>query len=165
MISYDHIKDAVELSQRFGRARAMDSSLHLLSERKDRPLVALKDVKKRQDSIITSFCPSRDDHSTSSRSIQSQQDRERAAYELLEDLDRCNHSPLAVLNTYSSKTKAVIREDIVKRDGSMFHCSLIYASRSCNITGSGSGNTKKEAKRNSAFVILDQLRNIKSPYN
>jgi len=161
VISYDHIKDTVELSQRFGRARAMNSSLHLLSERKDRPLVALKDVKKRQDSIIHSFCP-RDEHSISSRSIQSQHDRERAAYALLKDRDRCNHSPLEVLHTYSSKTKAVVREDIIKRDGSVFHCSLIYASRSCNITGSGSGTTKKEAKRNSATVILDQLRNVKS---
>ncbi|KAL3826330.1 hypothetical protein ACHAXA_003654 [Cyclostephanos tholiformis] len=52
VVSYDHLKDTVELCQCFGRARQKTSSLALMSERKDRPLAALKDVQRRQESII-----------------------------------------------------------------------------------------------------------------
>jgi ERCC4-related helicase len=35
VISYDYLKDTVELSQRFGRARQKTSSLTLMAERKE----------------------------------------------------------------------------------------------------------------------------------
>eukprot|EP01082_Thalassiosira_pseudonana_P009278 g8229.t1 g8229 contig29:45842-48019(-) len=64
VISYDELKDTVELCQRFGRARQKTSCLTLMSERKDRPLTDLKDVKQHQDTIIKDFDPVKNQQKT-----------------------------------------------------------------------------------------------------
>ena len=138
VISYDYLKDTVELSQRFGRGRQKDSSLTLMSERKDRPLSALKDVKLRQESIIKDFNPKANKVSFARQ--QSQIDRERAAFSVLNDVKRCERSPLEVLNMYSAKTKAVSKiESMEQGPDKIFRCKHVYSSLFRTVEGSGEG--------------------------
>ncbi len=158
VISYDHLKDTVELCQRFGRARQKTSSLALMSERRDRPLSALKDVQKRQERIIKDFVPAQNQQISLARQ-QSIRDRERAACSILNDIARCNESPLACLNTYCAKTKAVIATEFLEsRPGEKFRCNISFSSLSKTFAGYGEGTTKKEAANHSARDILNKLR-------
>ena len=59
VISFDHMKDSVELCQRFGRARQEDSSKVVMDERRDRGVTRLQQVKQRQNGIIQEFDPSK----------------------------------------------------------------------------------------------------------
>lgn len=158
MISYDDLKDTVELCQRFGRARAKTSSLSLMSERKDRPLATLKEVKKHQDTIIQDFKPSETKQQQISRQ-QSQNDRERAASSVLQDIDRCKLSPLECLNMYAAKTKAVVDTEYI-REGTnrSFDCRMKYTSINRSMVGVGNAVAKKKAQHQAALNILEQLR-------
>lgn len=159
VISYDYLKDTVELSQRFGRARQKSSSLTLMSERKDRPLSALKDVKMRQESIIKEFNP--ENKKISLARQQSQIDRERAAFSVLKDAARYERSPLEALNKYAAKTKAVAKiESMESGPDKIFRCNYVYASLSRTVDGIGEGTTKKQAQHTSAMSILNQLREM-----
>jgi ERCC4-related helicase len=162
VISYDHLKDTVELCQRFGRARQKTSSLSLMAERKDRPLSALKEVKAMQESIIKGFDPTQNQSMTLSSRQQSVRDRERAAFSILKDTARCQQSPMECLNTYRAKTKAVLDINFVEADvDKMFRSKIVYSSSLSEMTeivGIGEGNTKKHAKNQSALYILNQLR-------
>ncbi|KAL7551208.1 hypothetical protein ACHAWF_014400 [Thalassiosira exigua] len=158
VISYDYVKDTVELAQRFGRARQTTSSLTLMSERKDRPLSALKDVKMRQESIIKEFKPPK---KVSLARQQSQIDRERAAFSVLGDMNRCERSPLEVLNMYASKTKAAINTSPIESGpDKVFCCKISYSSLFRTVDGTGEGTTKQQAKNQAAKNILDQLREM-----
>ena len=158
VISYDDLKDTVELCQRFGRARARSSSLALMSERKDRPLSALKEVKKHQDSIIKDFEPSKTKQQQMSRQ-QSQNDRERAASSLLQDTDRCEVSPLECLNMYAAKTKAVVDTEYIRMGvNRSFDCRLKYTSINRSMVGVSNAAAKKKAQHQAALNILEQLR-------
>jgi hypothetical protein len=158
VISYDDVKDTVELCQRFGRARNKYSSLSLMSERKDRPLTALKEVKKHQDSIIKDFDPSKSKQHVISRQ-QSQNDRERASSSVLKDIDRCERSPLECLNMYAAKTKAVADTEYIRLSPDrMFRCKMTYKSLNRTVDGSGEAQTKKKAQHSAALSILKQLR-------
>jgi len=160
VISYDYLKDTVELSQRFGRARQKDSTLTLMSERKDRPLSALKDVKMRQESIIKEFNPATNKKVSQAR-LQSQNDRERAAFSVLIDEARCKRNPLEVLNMYAAKTRAVSKmESMESGQDRIFRCSWVYSSLTRTVDGRGEGNTKKQAQNQSALIILDKLRQM-----
>jgi superfamily II DNA/RNA helicase len=163
VISYDHLKDTVELCQRFGRARQKTSSLTLMSERKDRPLSVLKDVKTRQESIIKEFDPTQNQNMSMARQ-QSIRDRERAAFSILNDTVGCEQSPLECLNVYCAKTKAVVKHESLEcGPDKIFRCKLLYSSLSeNNFVGSGEGNTKKQAKRQAAANILNRLREMES---
>jgi hypothetical protein len=163
VISYDHLKDTVELCQRFGRARQKTSLLTLMSERKDRPLSVLKDVKTRQESIIKGFDPTQNQNMSMARQ-QSIRDRERAAFSILKDTARCEHSPLECLNMFCAKTKAVVKKDSLEcGPDKLFRCKLLYSSISKNdIVGSGEGTTKKQAQHLAATNILNRLREINS---
>ena len=158
VISYDDLKDTVELCQRFGRARAKTSSLSLMSERKDRPLATLKEVKKHQDTIIQDFKPSETKQQQISRQ-QSQNDRERAASSVLQDIDRCELSPLECLNIYAAKTKAVVDTEYI-REGTnrSFDCRMKYTSINRSVVGVGNAAAKKKAQHQAALNILEQLR-------
>jgi ERCC4-related helicase len=162
VISYDHLKDTVELCQRFGRARQKTSSLSLMAERKDRPLSTLKEVKAMQESIIKGFDPSQNKNTTLSSRQQSVRDRERAAFSILQDIVRCQQSPMECLNTYCAKTKAVLDINVVEADADkMFRSKIVYSSSVSEMTeivGIGEGNAKKHAKNQSALCILNQLR-------
>ena len=160
IISYDYLKDTVELSQRFGRGRQKDSSLTLMSERKDRPLSALKDVKVRQQSIIKVFDPGKIKKISMSR-LQSQMDRERASSSVLMDIARCEKRPLEILNMYAAKTRAVAKiESMQQGPNKAFHCKQSYSSIFRNVEGHGEGTTKKQAQNEAALDILNKLREM-----
>ena len=160
VVSYDHIKDTVELAQRFGRARQKTSSLTLMSERKDRPLSVLKDVKTIQDSIINEFDPAASKKISLARQ-QSQNDRERASFYILCDKSKCERSPLEVLNMYAAKTKATASvEASTHGSDNIFHCKMVYRSLNRNVSGSGEGTTKKQAGHQAALSILNKLREM-----
>ena len=155
VISYDHLKDTVELCQRFGRARQKTSSLTLMSERKDRPLSVLKDVKTRQESIIKEFDPTQNQNMSMARQ-QSIRDRERAAFSILKDTAGCEQSPQECLNVYCAKTKAVLKNESLEcGPDKIFRCKLLYSSLTSetDIVGNGEGNTKKHATNQSALSI------------
>jgi ERCC4-related helicase len=57
VILYDHMKDSVELCQRFGRARTTDCAIVVMVERHDRPLEFLEKVRQDQDEIVQSYDP------------------------------------------------------------------------------------------------------------
>lgn len=157
VISYDHLKDTVELAQRFGRARQTTSSLTLMSERRDRPLSALRDVKRQQESIIKDFDPSKERNVA--RQQQSVRDRHRAAFPILLDTDRCESSPLEVLNMYAAKTKALAKTDYIEAGfDKIFRCKISFSNLLMNIEGKGEGNSKKQSQHLAAASILDQLR-------
>ena len=159
VVSYDPLKDTVELAQRFGRARQISSSLSLMEERKDRPLSALKDVKKQQDDIIKAFDPSKSEH-LARREEQSQKDRHRAAFSsLLTDIKRCESSPLEVLNMHAAKTKAVAKLEYIEAGpDKIFRCKISYSNQLLAIDGKGEGTTKKQSQHQAAANILNQLR-------
>lgn len=157
VISYDHLKDTVELAQRFGRARQTTSSLTLMSERRDRPLPALRDVKRQQDSIIKDFDPSKSENFA--RQQQSLKDRHRAAFSLLSDTVRCEASPLEVLNMYAAKTKAVAKTEYIEAGSDkIFRCKISFSNLLLTIEGKGEGNTKKQSQHQAAASILIQMR-------
>jgi len=162
VISYDYLKDTVELSQRFGRARQKDSSLTLMSERKDRPLSALKDVKVRQERIIKQYQPFAEKHISQARK-QSQADRERAAFSLLMDTVKCERNALEVLKIYAAKTKAVVKETLMDLESDKhFTCKYEYTSLTRTVAGMGKETTKQQARNASALGILTQLREMKN---
>ena len=157
MISYDHLKDTVELAQRFGRARHKTSSLTLMSERSDRPLTALRDVKKRQDSIIKGFDPSK--VKNLARQQQSLKDRHRAAFSILADIARCKSSPLEMMNIYAAKTKAVTNVEYFEAGlDRLFCCKISFSNLLITVEGKGEGSTKKKSQHRAAAIILNQLR-------
>ena len=159
VISYDHLKDTVELAQRFGRARQITSSLTLMSERRDRPLSALRDVKRQQDSIIKDFDPSKSENVA--RQQQSVKDRHRAAFPVLLDTIRCESSPLEVLNMYAAKTKAVAKIDYIETGlDKIFRCKISFSNLLMTIEGRGEGISKKQSQHRAAASILNQLREI-----
>jgi len=158
VISYDCLKDTVELAQRFGRARQKESSLTLMTERRDRPLAVLKDAKKLQDNIIKEFDPVQTQKTLMSRQ-QSQLDRERAAAPLLANRAKIERSPLESLNIYAAKTKAVLKtESLDQSQDGRFRCKLEYVAMSRRMDGLGVGATKKQCKHEAALCILKKLR-------
>jgi len=160
VISYDYLKDTVELSQRFGRARQKDSSLTLMSERKDRPLSALKDVKVRQERIIKQYQPFAEKHISQARK-QSQADRERAAFSVLAGIAKCELNALEVLKIYAAKTKAVVKETLMDLGPDKhFTCKYEYASLTRTVAGMGTETTKQQARNVAALNILTQLREM-----
>lgn len=157
VISYDHLKDTVELAQRFGRARQKTSSLTLMSERRDRPLSALRDVKRQQDCIIKDFDPSKSENFA--RQQQSVKDRHRAAFSILLDTVRCESSPLEVLNMYAAKTKAIAKtESIEFGSDKTFRCKISFSNLLLTIEGKGEGRSKKQSQHYAAASILNKLR-------
>jgi hypothetical protein len=129
-----------------------------MSERKDRPLSALKAVKKHQDSIIKDFDPSKGKQHTISR-LQSQNDRERASASILQDVARCAGSPLECLNIYAAKTKAVADIEYTRPGPNKnFESKVVYKSITRIVQGCGEGATKKKAQHQAALRILEQLR-------
>ena len=131
-----------------------------MSERKDRPLSALKDVKMRQESIIKEFDPAMNKKVSQARQ-QSQSDRESAAFSVLRDTARCEQSPLEVLNMYAAKTKAVSKtESMDKGPDNIFRCKTVYSSLTRTVDGRGEGTTKNQARHQSALSILNKLREM-----
>lgn len=150
------MKDSVELCQRFGRARQNDSSAIVMKQRQDRPVAMLEKVKSRQDEIIKEFDPTKVqiNHDANKRA---QNDRERNAAKLLSKMDEIDKKPVAILNIYVSKTKALLTNNISKKQG-LFHHGMVYESDLRQEIAMASGSSKKEAKK---LCALRLLKNIK----
>lgn len=130
-----------------------------MDERKDRPLSALRDVKRQQDSIIKDFDPSKSENFA--RQQQSQKDRHRAAFSVLSDTVRCETSPLEVLNMYAAKTKAVVKTEYIEAGSDkLFRSKISFSNLVLTIDGKGEGKTKKQSQHQAAANILNQLREL-----
>jgi hypothetical protein len=74
------MRDSVELCQRSGRARQLDSSIVLLDERPDRPLATLETARDLQDVIAGQYDPSTvsvtDNRSQRNQAIKPGEDRQ-----------------------------------------------------------------------------------------
>jgi hypothetical protein len=128
-----------------------------MSERKDRPLSALIDVKRQQDSIIKDFDPTQGENFARQR--QSLKDRHRAAFSILADTVRCETSPLEVLNMYAAKTKAVAKTEYIEPGSDkLFRSKISFSNLLLAIEGKGEGKTKKQSQHQAAASVLNQLR-------
>lgn len=152
VISFDPIKNSVELCQRFGRARQQDSSIVVLDERADRRIPSLERVRETQESIIADFDLSRMARMDDAAELQKQQSRERNAASVLQQIDA---SPLASLNLYVKKTKAHLDESYHQGK-----CVLQYKTilRTVEAQSNLVTQSKKAAKRRCALKLLEALK-------
>lgn len=154
VISFDHLKNSVELCQRFGRARQNDSSIVLLAERSDRPLALLESVRDLQDTIVEDYEPSNVSIDTEAEKS-NQRNRERSAFNsVLRDKPGFRETPLLSLNRFVKQTKATLLEDFSNRKGGGFDCSLTYRSILRTLKVDSSATKKRDAKRACAVEML-----------
>jgi superfamily II DNA/RNA helicase len=159
VISYDHLKDAVELCQRTGRARDQDSSIVILDKRPDRPLAMLESVQIMQDTIVEAYVPSsveRNDATAQSRHLHREQSALRS---ILERHPRCPKHALKAINEYIAKTKAVLMDEYTIRGDGLFQCTMIFQSPLRSITVSEEHTSKKISKQLCALALLTTLEN------
>lgn len=161
VILYDHMKDSVELCQRFGRARTTDCAIVVMVERHDRPLEFLEKVRQDQDEIVQSYDPSQRTDVDPEVATARQLDRERVAFQkILNDRVKCTDMPLSAFDEYVKKTKAYSTEETsiaVSRNGK-FTCELTYSSIVREITSRATADSKKGAKILCCKDILIRLR-------
>jgi ERCC4-related helicase len=157
VVAYDPLKDTVELSQRFGRARQTDSAIVVMDERFDRPISKLEAVRDLQDEIIGAFDPSKT--LTNQKSIlQSQIHREKNVRDMISDRAAYTGKPMAILNVVVQKTKGHLDETLVV-NCSMFTVQFKYSSMLRSIEVERTGASKKLARAEAAKAMLDSLRN------
>eukprot|EP00934_Nitzschia_sp_Nitz4_P003036 Nitzschia sp. Nitz4//scaffold159_size51929//3928//5796//NITZ4_006871-RA/size51929-processed-gene-0.49-mRNA-1//-1//CDS//3329537550//3026//frame0 len=157
VISYDHMKDSVELCQRSGRAREQDSSIVILDERPDRPLTVLESARTLQDTITEAYEPS---HSAVDQKAEEEKERQRersARKGVLQDHKKCTNIPVQALNEYAKKTKALVLENY-SVDWGEFTCKLTYRSHLRRFEVEGRGASKKAAKKEASQTMLEMLR-------
>ena len=159
VISFDALKDSVELAQRFGRARQSERRIVAMDERRDRPIERLEQVRREQDVIIQNFEPAtaRIDPEVE---LAAQRSREHGARQLLlslnEDGVEDGESPVATLNLYVKKTKAVCTENAQKQHDGFFY-EWTYKTPLRDLRAEGFGANKKAAKTNCAAKLLVAL--------
>jgi len=166
IISYDPLKNSVELAQRFGRARAEDRRVVLMDQRKDRPIAKLQQARRQQDDIIHAFrSPTSGADAakvTASQRI-AQYNRERGARNVLQINNHDNASSAVSLQAcklYGKKTKAHLTETMTKQPeagGGWLH-TWEYESVLRRLKAEGRGPTKKTARQLSAANLLNLLR-------
>lgn len=155
VLLYDAMKDSVELCQRFGRARAHESSIIILDERDDRPVELLEKVLAVQDNIVDEFDPTFVGiNMTEER--RRQQDREERAYQSVLCHENRIKTPVLALNEYRAKTKAVLTEQWDNRDR-MFQVTMQYKSIVRTLDATAHGSSKQEAKRLCSEKLLQEL--------
>lgn len=156
VVCYDHMKDAVEFCQRFGRARQGNRSIVVLDERHDRPVEMLRSIQLAQDNIVHAFDPNNvviDEEFERTK----QKQREINAYKkILRDCNVYESEPLKKLNEYVKVTKATIENDMETNYG-QHSCELKYTSLLREANGSGLASRKKDAKNDAARDILQFL--------
>lgn len=153
VISYNHMKDSVELCQREGRARQKERVFVIMEQRHDRPVARLRTVQKAQERIIADYSPDmREEDDAKAR--QAQESRERGARSVLAG----DRNPTEAMELFKRKTKAAL-EEMYKRDhNKSFVCCLQYASVLRSLSASGTGASKKAAKRVAAEALVVKLR-------
>ena len=159
VILYDHLKDSVELCQRFGRARTTDCAIVVMGERQDRPLAFLEKVRLGQDEIVQKYDPSKGIRVDPEIETALQLHRDRVAFKaVLIDQTKCTESPLLAFNEYVNKTKAGVTEEIQVSIDGKFTCELTYSSILQQISAVATADSKKGAKIICCKDILMQLR-------
>lgn len=158
MISYDHIKDSVELCQRSGRARHEESNIVILDERPDRPLGMLESVQALQDSMAQEYNPS---SATSASSTLDEERKQRhreqlASRTVLQNTSKRAETPVAALNEYVKKTKAILQESCSR--GPPFVYTMTYSSILRSIPSiQQQASSKKDARNKCAVRMLAAL--------
>lgn len=163
VISYDPLKNSVELCQRFGRARQLESSIVVLDERQDRPLDQLEAIRKHQDDTISSFQPGNHNYNDEEET-QKQKSRELNAYRQVLDgkTSKLTESPLLSLNLLVKKTKAALEEKWESK-GHRHVCILSYKSLIRTSETKAEDSNRKDAKRSAATALLDTLEKQMRP--
>jgi len=154
------MKDSVELTQRFGRARQKDVTLIVMEERDDRPVTRLQEVEELQTENVISFDLSKPANNEKNTTIH-QRDREHAALKLMLAKNDCCSNPISLFNEFVQKTKAYVHEgEMTKDESGKFHCKFVYESELRTLDGSGSGWNKKSARADCSLVIIEQLKTL-----
>ena len=156
VISFDHLKNSVELAQRFGRARQAERRIVVMDQRPDRPIARLEEVRREQDALIASFEPAHAEHDMA-KDVNAQTQRERGAREVL--LGEHGGGHVQQLNLYVKKTKALATEDCRKVDGQFLHI-WTYQTVLRNESAEACGATKKDARKACAASLLAKLQAI-----
>jgi superfamily II DNA/RNA helicase len=162
VILYDHMKDSVELCQRFGRARARECHIVVMDERKDRPVKFLENVRNLQHDIVRSYnpeiCKAR---KTCPSEKQKHMDRERTGYlKVLCNLEKCLNSPTLAFHEYSKTTNASIDEKVYVESCGRFVCEITYSTTLRTLQVTGTATSKKGAKAECCRNILSRLKNL-----
>lgn len=155
VISFDPLKDSVELAQRFGRARQADRRIVVMDQRRDRPIEFLEAVRREQEALIARFEPAQGALDVR-KEEDAQRSRERGARAvLLTAIDDKNC--LQTLNLYIKKTKARISEVAEKRGGQWAH-TWSYSTVLRELVAEGVAGKKDVARKIGAKNLLEQLR-------
>lgn len=162
VISFDPLKDSVELAQRFGRARQAERRIVAMDERRDRPIARLEQVRREQDLLIERFEPEAAAYDDAAERAKQTQ-REGLARQLLirhsaGDNDRGH---VQLLNEYVKKTKAATTEDCRKHSLGFIY-TWTYTSPLRELRAEGRAATKKAAKAKCAANLLTKLANAGS---
>lgn len=156
MISYDHLKNSVELCQRFGRARSAESSIVVLDERLDRPLEILETVHALQEQIVQEYEPQPFNSSDNQLDeMRRQQSREQTACQtVLSNAEmRQDAASVTSLQLFVKKTKALFQEECRKHTPFYYTMSYSTVIRSISVVGS-QATSKKEARKLCASKML-----------
>eukprot|EP00392_Amoebophrya_sp_AT5.2_P013022 g13133.t1 len=162
VISFDHLKNSVELAQRFGRARQTDRRVVVMDQRADRPLSRLEEVRDEQDALISDFAAGSGTGQPSAKEIaaekSAQLSRERGAAAYLNEVPgKLAGEDVQRLNMFAKKTKAHLAEDCRKAAGDW--CFVwTYSSVLRELRSEARGQTKQAAKREAAGTLLGNLR-------
>ena len=158
MISYDPLKDSVELCQRSGRARHEESNIVILDERPDRPLEKLEAVRALQDTMAQRYNPNMASSASSNLEEENKQkSREQSASRtVLQNIPKRTASPIAALNEYVKKTKAILQESCSR--GAPFVYTMSYSTILRSIPAiQCRAPSQREAKKKCATRMLAAL--------
>jgi ERCC4-related helicase len=160
VILYDHMKDSVELCQRFGRARASECHIVVMDERNDRPVEFLQNVRNMQHDLVRSYNP---DICKARKNCpierQKQIDRDRSGnLKVLSNLEKCLNSPTAAFHEYSKVTKASIEEKMCVESCGKFLCKIKYSTILQTLQATATATSKKGAKAECCKMLLSQLK-------
>ena len=160
VISYNHMKDAVELCQRQGRARQKRAAFVIMEQRVDRPLSKLLRVQRHQESVIRNFVPGHNNFQIEECRRREQRERETNILRRLL-CDSRSKSDMAILNEFVQKANGHITEHILE-NGREFCANLIYTSQSIPTLESRSlfSANKRTAKQNAARAMLGKLEEM-----
>jgi dsRNA-specific ribonuclease len=156
VISYNYMKDSVELCQREGRARQSERVFVVMEERRDRPVDTLRAVQDLQETIIQSF-DLKSAKQTQAQREQASKAREAAARPILWQEPKGGNY-MAVLNLYRQRTKSTLEESKVSSTSEgKLAITLKFLNDRATVEASGVGRNKMEAKQEAAKVLLKML--------
>jgi ERCC4-related helicase len=155
VISYNHMKDSVELCQRTGRARQKDCAIVIMAQRRDRPVSMLRKVQQYQEEIIKKFDPSTIIVRSAKTDVQAQLQREAQASSLLNNFGA---DSISILHQYRQKTKAHLDDNELYTQNNTYAIKLTYSTQYVSIDAEGNGISKKAAKQEAAKLLLQKLK-------